>query len=168
MNLRSTNLSTLLVLLSDKLEYTVKTYYKITAVYSENYIKHKMTVFFPQQHAVLYMLNQDVQIVLFFSLKYIGIHVRTHPHSHTRIHTHTMCVHARTHTHTHAYVWTYIHTYIHTHTHKYYIVTTGLSTVHISHKYQLYQPAPWSSAYTLTRKQQRKVLLNHLQESNFF
>jgi len=143
-------LSTLLVLLSDKLEYTVKTYYKITAVYSENYIKHKMTLFF-QQHAVLYMLNQDVQIVLFFSLKYIGIHVRTHPHSHTRMHTHTRA---------------YEHTYIHTH--KYYVVSTGLSTVHISYKYQLYQPAPWSSAYTLTRKQQRKVLLNHLQESNFF
>jgi len=58
------------------------------------------------------MLNQDVHIVLFFSLKYIGMHVRTHPHSHTHMHKHA-----------------YEHTY------TYYIVTTGLSTVHISHKY---------------------------------
>jgi len=108
-------------------------YYKITAVYSENDIKHIKTLF--QQHAILYMLNQDAHIFLFFSLKHIGIHMHTHPHSHTRTHTR-----AHTHTHTHAHV--YEHTYIHTntHTYTYYVVTTGLSTVHIStvhisHKY---------------------------------
>jgi hypothetical protein len=75
-------------------------YYKITAVYYENDIKHIKTLF--QRHAILYMLNQDAHIFLFFSLKHIGMNMCTHPHSHT---------------------------------YTYYVVTTGLSTVHISHKY---------------------------------
>ena len=119
MNLRFTNLSTLLVQLSDKLEYTVKMYYKITAISSENYIKHTKALF-SATCSTLYVKSGCTHCSLFLS----QIHWHARAYTPTRMHKHK-----NTHTHTHTCTHMNIHTY------TYYVVTTGLSTVHISQKY---------------------------------
>jgi hypothetical protein len=116
-SLSKVNLSTLLVLSSDKLEYTVKTYYIITAVYSESYIKHTKTLF-SRTRSTLYVISGCTYCFLFLS----------QTHRHTYAYTPTL-THMLAHTHTHTRAHAYEHTYI------YYVVTTGLSTVHTSHKY---------------------------------